>query len=1337
MCLSHVNRRAGLSLWYTMADELPLEKELSILAKSQQLIASSLNLKEVLAFIVKACAELMKVPACHIQLLNEDRELVLVAASGAYKDSLEEFRTLKIGESFSGWIVAHGKPLIVSDIASDERNVHVHVMKKYGLKSFLGVPLKVRERVLGVLCVCTDQTRQFSNEEIQLVSNFASQAAIAIENARLFEESEKRRQEAEASRRDLEMAMQIVQQSEARFQSIYDAISSGIVVWDGDGKVIYANEAACKLLGQTLDQLQGKVPVDPGWHAVREDGSLLPFEEYPITVALRTGKPVRDAIIGICFAKGKKPHWILGSCEPILDPDTGRVKEAVASFVDITERKQATEKLRQQNAYLAALHETTLALMNRLELRDLLGAVITRAGELIGTQHGYIHLLGPGGMEMIVGIGIYTQGVDYGVKPGKGLVGKIWQTGQPLVVDNYSTWPDRLPDPQLDKVHAQIGIPLKSGSEVVGVLGLACLEEGRTVGEEEVALLSRFAELVSIALDNARLYTAAQQELVGRKRTEEKLRQNEARLQAILDSEPDCVKIVSLDGILLEMNPAGLAIIEARSDEEVIGKPILDLIHPEDRVAFQRLHQLVSEGRTGALQFRIVGLRGGLRWMEAKSVPLRDHRGDIVSVLSVTHDITERKRAEEKLRRQNEYLIALHETALGLMNRLNLNDLLETIVTRAGTLVGTPHGNIFLLEPGGTEMTRVVGTGIFSKFIGYRVKRGEGHVGKVWQTGQPLVVEDYRNWPGRLPDPGFDPLRASVAVPLKSGSEVVGEIGLAYLEEGRTFGEEEVALLSRFAELVSIALDNARLYTAAQQELAERKRAEEALRESEERLQAILDNSPAIIYVKDTQYRYLLINRKYETLSPFTGDQIIGKTDYDLFPKETADAFRTHDQQVLAARAPLEFEEVCLRDDGPHTYISIKFPLFDATGAPYGICGISTDITERKKLEEQFRQSQKMEAVGRLAGGIAHDFNNLLTAIIGHSELLLRRIDDRDPLHMEIQEIKKAGERATSLTRQLLAFSRKQVLQPKVLNLNAVIADMDRMLRRLIEEDIDLVTVTDPALGSVKADPGQIEQVIMNLVVNARDAMPQGGRLLIETANVELDETYARQHVGATPGPYVMLAISDTGSGMDKETQMRLFEPFFTTKEQGKGTGLGLSTVYGIVKQSGGNIWVYSEPGQGTTFKVYLPRIEEPGESPGPGAAPVELSQVFETILVVEDDEVVRDLVCQILRDSGYTILEARHGEEALLICEQHAGPIHLMMTDVVMPGMSGPELAERLAPLHPEMKVLYMSGYTDNAIIHHSVVDAGTAFLQKPFTLEILTRKVREVLDVTPKKPQ
>jgi signal transduction histidine kinase/DNA-binding NarL/FixJ family response regulator len=389
------------------------------------------------------------------------------------------------------------------------------------------------------------------------------------------------------------------------------------------------------------------------------------------------------------------------------------------------------------------------------------------------------------------------------------------------------------------------------------------------------------------------------------------------------------------------------------------------------------------------------------------------------------------------------------------------------------------------------------------------------------------------------------------------------------------------------------------------------------------------------------------------------------------------------------------------------------------------------DVTERRALEQQLRQAQKMEAVGRLAGGIAHDFNNLLMVISGYSEFLLERIGDDQEMRGHAREIANAAERATSLTRQLLAFSRKQMLDPKIVDLNSVVAENVKMLTRLIGEDIDLVMVPGQDIGAVKADPGQIEQVIMNLAVNARDAMPKGGKLTIETANVTLDANYARFHAPAKPGDYVMLAISDTGMGMDAETQAHIFEPFYTTKGL-KGTGLGLSTVYGIVKQSEGYIWLYSETGKGTSFKIYLPRFSATGEALAtqPALAQEQTSKGHETILLVEDEENLRRLARQSLENQGYNVIDAPDGAAAIKISQAHPGPIHLLLTDVIMPGMNGRELANKLSPTRLEMRVLFMSGYTENHIGHNGTLDEGITLLQKPFTLSALRSKVREMLD-------
>lgn len=513
-------------------------------------------------------------------------------------------------------------------------------------------------------------------------------------------------------------------------------------------------------------------------------------------------------------------------------------------------------------------------------------------------------------------------------------------------------------------------------------------------------------------------------------------------------------------------------------------------------------------------------------------------------------------------------------------------------------------------------------------------------------------------------------------------------------------------------------------------DITERKQAEDELRRSEERYRDLVENAHDIIYEHDLKGNYTSINKAGEQITGYSLAETLNLTLAQTVAPEYVHKAAQMVQRKLEGQPVTAYELEILAKDGRRVAVEVNTRLVMQNGLPVGVQGIARDVTERKQLEEQLRQSQKLEAIGQLAGGIAHDFNNLLTVISGYSDLLLRRLPEESPYRNNITEIKKAGDRASGLTRQLLAFSRKQILQPKVLDLNVVVSDLDKMLRRLIGEDIDLHTVTEHKLGKVKADPGQIEQVVMNLVVNARDAMPDGGKITLETTNVSLDSEYFQQHAEGTPGDYVMLAVSDNGLGMDTEVRGRIFEPFFSTKGPGKGTGLGLSTVYGIVKQSGGNIWVYSERGTGSTFKIYLPRVDAATEDEsargGWGAAP----RGTETLLLAEDEAQVRQIARQILETLGYVVLTAENGAEALSVAQEYQHDIDLMVTDVVMPVMGGRELVENLAKLRPETAVIYMSGYTDDAIVRHGLMDEGLAFIQKPFTADALARKVRSVLD-------
>ena len=512
----------------------------------------------------------------------------------------------------------------------------------------------------------------------------------------------------------------------------------------------------------------------------------------------------------------------------------------------------------------------------------------------------------------------------------------------------------------------------------------------------------------------------------------------------------------------------------------------------------------------------------------------------------------------------------------------------------------------------------------------------------------------------------------------------------------------------------------------------------EALEISEARLRTLLDTLPDMVWLKDPQGVYLACNKRFERLVAAKEADIIGKTDYDFVEPALADFFREKDQTAInAGKACMNEEEVTFADDGHKELLeTIKTPLFDPQGRLTGVLAIARDITERKraleereKLRDQLLQSQKIEAVGQLAGGVAHDLNNMLSPIIGYGEMLRADLDSEDKRYKAVDTILNAGIRARDLVRQLLAFSRKQTLVFKPVNINRAIETFENLLRRTIPEDITIETILAPQIRTVMADVGQIEQVIMNLVVNAADAMPDGGRLTIETAMVDLDETYAAAHPSVIPGPHLMLAISDTGSGMDKETLGRIFEPFFSTKGK-RGTGLGLATVFGIVKQHNGSIWAYSEPGDGTTFKVYLPIsyaiVDESDTNPQTNS---DLSG-NETILLVEDNQAVRELTRDILTRQGYTVLPATDGHEALTLAASQDSPIHLLLTDVVMPGMNGKELYREAVAIHPGLKILFMSGYTDNVIAHRGVLDEGIAFIQKPFTIDAITAKVREVLD-------
>jgi len=700
-------------------------------------------------------------------------------------------------------------------------------------------------------------------------------------------------------------------------------------------------------------------------------------------------------------------------------------------------------------------------------------------------------------------------------------------------------------------------------------------------------------------------------------------------------------------------------------------------IHPEDLELVKKSAQDHLEGRKEIheVEYRIHHKDGSIRWIHSRGKIQRDEKGRPIRWSGIDWDITERKKMEEELKEREARYRNLVECSKAMICTHDLEGEIISVNEWAAQVLGIDKNKLLQMN--------------------------------IRDILAPEVRDGFADYLGAVRNKGS--AKGVMVVQTASGEKRFWEYFNTLWVEGVA---EPVVMGTAF-------------------DVTESKRTEEALRLSERKFREFFEHAPVYCYMVSPEKIILDVNKTALLALGYEKEELVGKPITVIYAPEY---YAQVEENLEIWRRTGELKEVemeVITKGGERRVVLLSAAAVRGrNGEILHSISIQRDITERKRLEEQLQQAQKMEAIGQLAGGVAHDFNNLLTVIKAYSQLALLQLAEGDPLRSALEEVDKAADKAANLTRQLLAFSRRQVMEFRVLDLNEVVRGMEKMLRRVLGEDIELVTCYAGDLGRVRADVGQMEQVLMNLVVNARDAMPKGGRLTIETANVELDEAYVKRHVGVKAGSYVMLAVTDTGVGMSAEVRERVFEPFFTTKEKGRGTGLGLSTVYGIVKQSGGNVWVYSELGKGTTFKVYLPRVEGEVEEVGKREEVKEVLRGGEVVLVVEDDETVRKLAVSILRRFGYEVLEAGLPGEALLLCEGRKERVDLLLTDVVMPHMSGRELAERVRKFHPEVRVLYMSGYTDNAIGHHGVLEPGIDFMQKPFTVDGLTRKVREVLD-------
>ena len=766
-------------------------------------------------------------------------------------------------------------------------------------------------------------------------------------------------------------------------------------------------------------------------------------------------------------------------------------------------------------------------------------------------------------------------------------------------------------------------------------------------------------------------------DITERKRADAALRASEASFKSLFDTANDAILLLN-DGVFTDCNRRAEILFGSR--DWIIGRSPLEL-SPE----FQPDGQRSADKVPGHIKRTLTGEPQFFEWQHIRmdgtpfdtdiSLNKVELRGE-THIQSIIRDITERKRIEKTIIENEAKFRDLFDNAPVAYHELDVNGCYTRINQTEALMLGYTNDEL----------------------------RGR-HV-------SDFIVEKI----------------SRESVKAKLGGQ------LDFTAQERTF-------IRKDGTHISVLIEDRLIYDAngeisgirtTLQDITERKRAEAAMRESEERFSGAFEFAPIGVALVSPDGHWLKVNLALCELVGYAEEELLGMTFHDITYKEDLDDDIDHMYRLIDGEiSSYQIEKRYVHKLGHLVSILLNVSLVrDEQGLPRYFISQIQNMTDRKQLEEQFRQAQKMEAVGVLAGGIAHDFNNLLTAINGYSDLTLRKMAADEPLRRNIEEIKRAGDRAAELTSQLLSFSRKQVLKPVVHNLNAVVVNIEKMLKRIIRENVELRTFLDAELGNIKADPGQVEQVIMNLAVNARDAMPGGGTLTIETQNVYLDEDYVSQKLMIAPGPFARLTITDTGDGMDAATQEHIFEPFFTTKQVGKGTGLGLSMVYGIVKQSGGDIMVYSEPGHGSTFKIYLPRVDEQVQKPKWNGDREERSLGTETILLVEDEEVVRRLVSDILTENGYTVLDAENGKAALAICKVRQEHIDMLLTDVIMPGMGGTELKQAVVEIRPEIKVLFMSGYTDDSIANRGIFDADTAFIEKPFTPDALARKVREVLE-------
>ena len=989
---------------------------------------------------------------------------------------------------------------------------------------------------------------------------------------------------------------------------------------------------------------------------------------------------------------------------------------------------EKTGDLRAANARLRAVINIGLELASVRDPARLLQNVVVAARDLFGATYVTLGIVNRQDrtVEQVITCG--ADATDW-CKPGDavaGLLGTVVTERRPLRGENPGRDPAALQLPgRHPEVQAFLAAPIASPAHVYGWMCLVG-NEGRSFTSDDEHLLMALAGQLGRIYENGYYHAIAQKraeelerEIVAHTRAEVALRHERDRAQRYMDTADVILLALDVDGRITAVNRKACDLL-GWTERELLGCNWIEMCVPAriQNAVTQSFRDLVS-GDLSIIENPVLTKSGEERMIEWRNRLLRDDSGRIAGTFGSGLDITDRKRAEQEASDRARLAALSAEVGLSLASDDSITEALRHCCEALVTHVGAAFARIWTLHEADSVLELKASAGLYTHLNGPhgKVPLGQFKIGRIARNRRPhlsnAVIGDPevgdQEWARR------EGMVAFAGHPLMVGQRVVGVIALF---ARHALSELVVANLGAVAHHVALGI--------------ERHRSADALRTAEERMRFALEAASVGVWDMDYTtgvHRWSEIVEAHYGLQPGTFGGTFDAFVERIHPDDRMSVLETIEKATQSG-ADFSTEHRSIWPDGSVRWLSgTGRVLLGVHGDPVRAVGITQDVTDRHVLEAQYQQAQKMEAIGRLAAGVAHDFNNLLTVILGFSELLLDGLAPDDPRHADVKEIQKAGVRAAGLTRQLLAFSRKQIVEPTRLDLNVVMNDMRAMLGRLLREDVKVLLGLGSDLSFVMADRGQVEQIIMNLAVNAQDAMPSGGTLTLETANIELDERHGSAHLGVKPGQYVVLTVTDTGTGMTPQVQARLFEPFFTTKEVGKGTGLGLATVHGIVTRSGGSVDVQSEVGKGTSFRVYLPRAEM-ADVVAPAPPPVVRPHAgVETVLVVEDAEGLRELTRRLLRRHGYTVLVAQNADEALRLFEATPS-IDLLLTDVVMPGASGPELTRQLLEQRPALKVIYMSGYTDEAILQHGALKPAVAFLHKPFTSDTLGRKIREVLD-------